>query len=56
MIRSGADCAFGAFLYRYHDLVECFVSKSEPPRAIATRYGKRDDNFIASVQIASIDI
>jgi transposase len=48
--------AFSAFLYRYRNLVERFFSKLKHFRAIATRYDKRDDNFLASVQLAAIRI
>ena len=48
--------AFSPFLYRYRNLVERFFSKLKQFRAIATRYDKRDDNFLASVQLASIRI
>jgi transposase len=47
---------FSAFLYRYRNLVERFFNKLKHFRAIATRYDKRDDNFLASVQLASIRI
>jgi transposase len=40
--------AFSAYLYRYRNLVERFFSKLKHFRAIATRYDKRDDNFLAS--------
>ena len=48
--------AFSAFLYRYRNLVERFFSKLKQFRAVATRYNKRDDNFLASIQLASIRI
>jgi transposase len=48
--------AFSPFLYRYRNLVERFFNKLKHFRAIATRYDKRDDNFLASVQLASIRI
>ncbi len=48
--------AFSPFLYRYRNLVEHFFNKLRHFRAIATRYDKRDDNFLASVQLASIRI
>jgi len=35
---------------------ERFFSKLKKFRAVATRYGKRDDNFLASVQLAFIRI
>jgi transposase len=47
---------FSAFLYRYRNLVERFYNKLKQFRAIATRYDKRDDNFLASIQLASIRI
>jgi transposase len=48
--------AFSTFLYRYRNLVERFFNKLKHFRAIATRYDRRDDNFLASVQLASIRI
>ncbi len=48
--------AFSSFLYRYRNLVERFFNKLKHFRAVATRYDKRDDNFLASVQLASIRI
>ena len=48
--------AFSPFLYKYRNLVERFFSKLKQFRAVATRYDKRDDNFLASVQLASIRI
>lgn len=47
---------FSTFLYRYRNLVERFFNKLKQYRAIATRYDKRDDNFLASVQLASMRI
>jgi transposase len=46
--------AFSAFIYRYRNLAERFFNKSKHFRAVATRYDKRDDDFLASVQLASI--
>jgi transposase len=48
--------AFSPWLYRQRNLVERFFNKLKHFRAIATRYDKRDDNFLASVQLASIRI
>jgi transposase len=48
--------AFSPFLYSYRNLVERFFNKLKHFRAIATRYDKRDDNFLASVQLTSIRI
>jgi transposase len=47
---------FSAFLYRYRHLVERFFNRFKHFRAVATRNDKRDDNFLASVQLASIRI
>ena len=44
---------FSPFLYRYRNLVERFFNKL---KHVATRYDKRDDNVLASVQLASIRI
>ena len=46
--------AFSPFLYRYRNLVERFFNKLKHFRAVSTRYDKRDDNFLASIQLASI--
>jgi transposase len=48
--------AFSAWLYRLRNLVERFFNKLKHYRAVATRYDKRDDNYLASVQLASIRI
>ena len=48
--------AFSAFLYRQRNLVERFFNKLKHFRAIATRYDKRADNFLASIQLTSIRI
>jgi len=48
--------AFSTWVYRQRNQVERFFNKLKHFRAIATRYDKRDDNFLASVQIASIRI
>ena len=48
--------AFSQFLYRQRNAVERFFNKLKHFRAIATRYDKRDDNFLASIQLASIRI
>jgi transposase len=48
--------AFSAFLYRYRNLVERFFNRLNHFRAVATRYDKRDDNFLTSIQLASIRI
>ena len=48
--------AFDPDLYRQRNQVERFFSTIKYFRAVATRYDKRDDNFLASVQRASIRI
>jgi transposase len=50
--------AFSRFLYRYRyrNLVERFFNKIKHYRAVATRYDKRADNFLAGVKLASIRI
>lgn len=48
--------AFSPFLYRYRNLIERFFNKLKHFRAVATRYDKRDGNFLTSVQLASIRI
>lgn len=47
---------FSHRLYRQRNAVERFFNKLKNFRAVATRYDKRDDNFLASVQLASIRI
>jgi transposase len=47
---------FNPFLYRHRNLVERFFNTIKYLRAVVTRYDKRDDNFLASVQLASIRI
>jgi transposase len=47
---------FSAFLYRYRNLVERFFNKIKHYRAVATRYDKRPENFLAGVKLASIRI
>jgi transposase len=48
--------AFDPILYRQRNQVERFFSKLKHFRAVATRHDKRDDNFLASVQLASLRI
>ena len=47
---------FSAWVYRQRNAVERFFNKLKNFRAVATRYDKTDDNFLASVQLASIRI
>ncbi len=48
--------AFRPFLYRYRHLVERFFNKLKHFRAVATRYDKNPDNYLASVKLASARI
>ena len=48
--------AFSAWLYRQRNAVERFFNKLKHFRAVATRYDKRDDNFLASIKLASLRI
>jgi transposase len=48
--------AFSAFLYRYRNLVERFFNKLKHFRAVATRYDKNPENYLASVKLASARI
>jgi transposase len=45
--------AFSKFLYRYRNVVERFFSKIKHYRAVATRYEKHDDNYLAIVKLAA---
>ena len=47
---------FKKWLYRQRNLVERFFNKLKHFRAVATRYDKRDDNYLACVKLASIRI
>ena len=46
--------AFSTYLNRYRNLVERFFNKIKHYRAVATRYDKRADNFLAGVKLASL--
>jgi transposase len=48
--------AFSSFLYRYRNLVERFFNKLKPFRAVATRYDKTPENFLAAIKLASTRI
>ena len=56
MTRRKTTQVFSKYLYRSRNLVERFFNKLKHFRAIATRYDKRADNFLASIQLASIRI
>jgi transposase len=48
--------AFSPFLYRYRNHVERFFNKLKHFRAIATRYEKHADNFLALIKLAATRI
>ena len=48
--------AFSAFPYPYRNRVACFFSKIKHFRAIATRYEKPAENYLALVKLAAIGI
>lgn len=48
--------AFSPFLYRYRNLVERFFNKLKHFRAVATRYDKSPENYLAGVKLASARI
>ncbi len=48
--------AFSPFLYRYRNLVERFFNKLKHFRAVATRYDKLPENYLATIKLASIRI
>ena len=48
--------AFSHWLYKQRNEVERFFNKLKHFRAVATRYDKRDDNYLASVKLASLRI
>lgn len=47
---------FNAHLYRDRNLVERFFNKLKHFRAVATRYDKRAENYLAGVKLAAIRI
>ena len=48
--------AFSKFLYKYRNLVERFFNKLKHFRAVATRYDKHPENYLASVKLAATRI
>jgi transposase len=48
--------AFSQYLDRFRNLVERFFNKLKHFRAVATRYEKHDDNYLALVKLAAIRI
>ena len=53
MARRKTTQVFRKYLYRWRNLVERIFNKLKHFRAVATRYDKRGDNFLASIQLAS---
>ena len=55
--RNRKDCfVFSQWLDRQRNLVERFLNKLKEFRGIAARYGKRAENYLAVVKLASIGI
>lgn len=48
--------AFSRFLYGYRNVVERFFSKLKHFQAIATRYEKHAENYLALIKLASVKI
>lgn len=48
--------AFSPFLYRYRNLVERFFNKLKHFRAVATRFEKHPQNYLALVKLAAVRI
>ena len=48
--------AFSKFLYKFRNLVERFFNKIKHFRAVATRYDKDPENYLASVKLAAARI
>ncbi len=48
--------AFSSLLYRHRNIIERFFNKLKHFRAVATRYDKVPENYVASVKLASIRI
>ena len=48
--------AFSSFLYRHRNLVERFFNKLKHFRAVATRFEKHDENYLALVKLAATRI
>jgi transposase len=44
--------SFSSYLYRYRILVERFFNKIKHYRAVATRYDKLPENFLAGMKLA----
>ncbi|CTQ57073.1 Transposase [Roseibium album] len=47
---------FSKHLYRARNLVERFFNKLKHFRAVATRYDKDPENYLATIKLASIRI
>ena len=48
--------AYNRLLYRKRNLVERFFNKLKHFRAVATRYDKDPENYLAGIKLASIRI
>jgi len=47
---------FSAFLYRHRNPVERFFTKTKHFRAVATRFEKHSENYLALVKLASAKV
>lgn len=47
---------FSAWVYKQRNAVQRFFNKLKHFRAVAARYDKRDDNYLASTKLASLRI
>lgn len=45
--------SFSKWVYRQRNLVERFFNRIKQLRGIATRYDKREDNYLAGIQLAA---
>lgn len=51
-----AKLSFSPWVYKQRNLVERFFNKLKQFRAIATRYDRNPENFLAAIKLASIRI
>lgn len=54
-IRKGTF-VFSRWVYRQRNLVERFFNRLKQMRGLATRYGRRADNFLTAIKLAAVRI